>query len=84
MVARHPLRLQTKLPNQYRTHIQKAHIPRQIKVIPMRQRLVIKVRSHVMPNAHHKGAEILKVTIERGWLFEELEFDHVAVVAVFF
>mmetsp|Transcript_27381 Transcript_27381/g.49368 ORF Transcript_27381/g.49368 Transcript_27381/m.49368 type:complete len:534 (-) Transcript_27381:399-2000(-) len=62
--------------------VQKANIARQAKVLSIHQRLVIEVRPHVMRDAHDEGSEVLEMTVERGGLFEELKFDHVAVVVI--
>lgn len=48
----------------------------------MSQCLVIKIGSHVVGNANDEGAKVLEMAIERRRLLEELEFDHVTVVAV--
>jgi hypothetical protein len=44
--------------------------------------LVIEVRPHVMRDGNDVRSEILEMAIERRRLFEELEFDHVTVMAV--
>mmetsp|Transcript_40852 Transcript_40852/g.87007 ORF Transcript_40852/g.87007 Transcript_40852/m.87007 type:complete len:677 (+) Transcript_40852:181-2211(+) len=62
--------------------VQEAHVPRQFEVVPVRQRLVVKVGPHVVGDADHEGPEVLEVAVEGGRLLEELEFDHVAVVVV--
>ena len=35
-----------------------------------------------MSNGNNKGSEIFEVAVETGGFFVELEFDHVAIVAV--
>ena len=48
----------------------------------MGESLVIEVRPHVMRDGNDVRSEILEMAIERRRLFEELEFDHVTVMAV--
>ena len=64
------------------THVQKSDIARQRKVVPVHQRLIIKVRTHIMRYTNYVRAQILKMTIQRRRLFEEGEFDHVSIVIV--
>ena len=47
----------------------------------MRQGLVVEVRPHVVRDAHHERAQVLEVAVQRRGLLEELELDHVPVVA---
>lgn len=64
------------------THVQKSHVSGQVEVVAVRKRLVVEVRPHEVRDGHDVRSHVLEVAVERAGLLEELELDHVSVVAV--
>ena len=64
------------------TYVQECNVSRQTEVVPVGQSLVVEVGPHEVGDGHDERSQVLGVAVERRGLLEELEFDHVSVVAM--